>query len=303
MPLRLTLRQLEYLVAVGEAGSIAIAAGRLNVSSPSISAAIAQVEADLGLPLFVRRHAHGLSPTQGGLLVIERARKVLAEAASIAELAHGITGQVRGPLTVGCLLTFAQIVLPRLRRDFAAAFPDVEFRQAELTQAEIFGGLRKASLDLALTYDLAIPPDFRFIPLATLPPYAVLPGDHPLAGRPALTLAELAPSPMVLLDLPHSVDYFLALCAAAGVQPRIAERTRDIAVMQSLVANGFGWSIMNVRPLADRAPDGGALAFVPLAGEVRQMRLGLVLAEGAEASMTIRAFVAHCRAADLGLRR
>jgi DNA-binding MarR family transcriptional regulator len=52
--LRFTLRQLEYLVAVGEAGTIAEAAHRLNVSSPSISAAISQLEAEFGVQLFVR---------------------------------------------------------------------------------------------------------------------------------------------------------------------------------------------------------------------------------------------------------
>lgn len=62
MPLRFTLRQLEYLVAVGECGSIVLAADRVNVSSPSISAAIAQLEQELGLQLFVRRHANGAVP-------------------------------------------------------------------------------------------------------------------------------------------------------------------------------------------------------------------------------------------------
>ena len=51
MPLRFSFRQLEYLVAVGEAGTIALAAQRVNVSSPSISSAISQLEADLGLQL------------------------------------------------------------------------------------------------------------------------------------------------------------------------------------------------------------------------------------------------------------
>ena len=54
MALRFTLRQLEYLVAVGQSGSITLAAERLNVSAPSISTAIAQLEAEFGLPLFVR---------------------------------------------------------------------------------------------------------------------------------------------------------------------------------------------------------------------------------------------------------
>jgi DNA-binding transcriptional LysR family regulator len=66
MPLRFTLRQLEYLVAVAECGSVALAAERCHVSSPSISAAISQLEQEFGLQLFVRRHAQGLSLTEGG---------------------------------------------------------------------------------------------------------------------------------------------------------------------------------------------------------------------------------------------
>ena len=63
MPLRFTLRQLEYLVAVGEAGSVAKAAEQTNVSSPSISAAISQLEQEFGIQLFIRQHAQGLSLT------------------------------------------------------------------------------------------------------------------------------------------------------------------------------------------------------------------------------------------------
>ena len=158
MPLRFTLRQLEYLVAVGEAGSITLAAARVNVSSPSISAAIAQLEREFGLQLFVRRHAHGLSLTQGGRQFVAEARAVLAAAGRLNELANDITGQVRGPLSVGCLLTFAQMVLPQLRRSFCTSHPDVTVQQYEHDQAGIFEGLRRATLDIALTYDLKSPP-------------------------------------------------------------------------------------------------------------------------------------------------
>ena len=74
MPLRFSFRQLEYLVAVGEAGTIAMAAQRVNVSSPSISSAISQLETDLGLQLFVRHHAQGLSLTAGGGCLLRQNR-------------------------------------------------------------------------------------------------------------------------------------------------------------------------------------------------------------------------------------
>jgi DNA-binding transcriptional LysR family regulator len=296
MPLRFTLRHLEYLVAVGECGSIALASERVNVSSPSISAAISQLEAEFGLPLFVRKHAHGLSLTQGGRQFMEQARIVLAQAAKLNDLANDITGKVRGPLNVGCLLTFAQIIVPQLRRSFSQHFPDVDFRQFECNQAEIFEGIRAAKLDVALTYDLDIPSDLRFVGLVSLPPYAVMDAGHALAHRESVSAEDLAEHPMVLLDLPLSADYFLSFFTSLGLRPKIAERTRDMAVMRSLVANGFGYSIANIRPLSDIAPDGRRLRFVPLTGPVRSMRMGLVLAEGASASLTVRSFVDHCRA-------
>ena len=85
---RFTLRQLEYLVAVGDTGSIARAAERLNVSTPSISSAITQLEDVFGVSLFVRQHAQGLSVTPGGRRVLDQARRVLEEAASITDIAR-----------------------------------------------------------------------------------------------------------------------------------------------------------------------------------------------------------------------
>lgn len=296
MPLRFTLRQLEYLVAVGEAGSIALASERVNVSSPSISAAIAQLEAEFGLALFVRKHAHGLTLTQGGRQFVAQARAVLAEAARLGDVAGEITGRVAGPLTVGCLQTFAQVVLPQLRRSFADAYPAVTFHQQELTQSAIFEGLRNATLDVAMSYDLDIPSDIRFVPLVSLPPYAVLPVSHPLAGQDSVTAEDLAPFPMVLLDLPFSSDYFLSVFTTRGLRPQIAERTRDMGVMRSMVANGFGYSIANIRPVSDAAPDGKLLRYVPLTGPVRPVMLGLALIAGAGQALTVQAFVDHARA-------
>jgi DNA-binding transcriptional LysR family regulator len=293
MPLRFTLRQLEYLVAVGEAGSIALASDRVNVSSPSISAAIAQLEAEFGLALFVRKHAHGLTLTQGGRQFMAQAKAVLAEAARLNEIAGNITGQVRGPLSVGCLQTFAQIVLPRLRRGFVDRYPAVDFHQQELDQTAIFDGLRRASLDVALSYDLDIPSDISFTPLVSLAPYAILPATHPLADRAGLGPQDLADLPMVLLDLPLSSDYFMSYFSQAGLRPKIAERTRDMGVMRSMVANGFGYSIANIRPMTDSAPDGGPLRYVPLTGPVRLLYLGLAMMQGAGIALTVRAFIDH----------
>lgn len=292
--LRFTLRQLEYFIAVGEAGSIAEASAKVNVSSPSISAAINQLEKEFGLPLFVRHHAQGLSLTQAGRRMMAQAKHVVEEAERLSTLSDDIAGSVHGPLVVGCLLTFAQLVLPGLRKTFEADHPEVRVRQCELDQAEIFQRLRRAEIDIALTYDLELPADLEFLALRTLPPYAVVCADHPLAHAAVVAIDDLVDHPMVLLDLPFSAAYFLSFFAGRSAKPIIAERTRDIAVMRSLVANGFGYSFVNARPLNELSPDGLRLKFIPLDGDVRPMRLGLLASPNAERANVVRAFIQHC---------
>ncbi|QIE56052.1 LysR family transcriptional regulator [Pikeienuella piscinae] len=295
MSLRYTLRQLEYFAAVSDEGSIVRASEKINVSSPSISAAVTQLEQEFGLKLFVRKHAHGLTPTQAGRQFLVQARRVLHEAVELNRLGDNISGNVQGPLNVGCLLTFAQLVVPNLRRRFEEKYPRVEISQIELDQHAIFEALRRAEIDVALTYDLGIPRDITFLPLVELPPFAMMSETHPLAHLPVVSAAELQKYPMLLLDLPHSAEYFLSFFDHLGARPRIAERTRDMAVLRSLAANGFGYAMVNTRPLNDVAPDGRPLKFLPMSGPVRSMQLGIALIGDTEKVLTVKAFIEHCR--------
>lgn len=293
MALRFTLRQLEYFVTVGEQGSIAQASALVNVSSPSISAAISQLEEEFGLPLFVRKHAHGLSLTQAGRQFMAQARNVLAEADGLNRLAGSISGTVQGPLSIGCLLTFAQVLLPAIRRDFQRKHAEVQVSQIECDQLTLIEKLRRADIDVALTYDLEVPPDLEFIALRSLPLYAVVAADHPLANRKMVAVETLVDYPMVLLDLPMSRSYFMSVFERAGVTPNVVERTRDMAVLRSLVANGFGFSVANIRPYSDLAPDGRELRFIPLEGPQRPMHLGFIIPNGARSILSVDAFIDH----------
>ena len=295
MSLRFTLRQLEYFVAVGEAGSVALAARHLNVSSPSISAAIAGLEDHFGVQLFLRRHAHALTLTQAGRQLISEARAVLAAAEALNGAAADLGSEVAGPVALGTLTSLAPLILPALRRGFEARHPRVRISQRALDHAELLDGLQSGEIDLALTYDLPMPPGLVFRPIARLAPMVMLPGDHPLAGRAEMDLTELEGTPMVLLDLPHSSEYFHQILAERGISPPIAERTRDMAMLRSLVANGYGFSVVNVRTAQDTGPDGKPLAFVPIRGPAPRLRLGLARSE-ARPRRAVTAFAEHCAA-------
>ena len=295
MPLRFTLRQLEYFVAVGEAGSITKAAERVNVSPPSISASIVQLEAEFGISLFVRKHSHRLALTAAGRIFLKEATRLLNDADALHDIAVDLSKKVRGPLAVGCLLTFAQIVLPSLRRSFESAHPEVRFRQFEGNQGQLLDMLQRADIDMAVTYDLEISQDIAFEPLMSLPAYVMLPAHHPLTSRASVTPEDLADEPMVLLDLPYSRNYFLSAFQQKGIRPNIAERTCDIAMMRSMVANGFGYGIANMRPLNTMSPDGKPLAFVVLDGDIRPLTMGIALPNTEHRSHTVQAFIDHSR--------
>lgn len=293
MALRFTFRQLEYLVAVGEAGSIAAAAARINVSSPSISAAIAQLEAEFGVQIFIRHHARGLALTEGGRRIYSSAQQVLADAAALQDHASDIAEEVRGPLTLGSLITVAPVMSAALRKGFEARFPEARLNLAMGDQATLFQQLRRAEIDLALTYDLDIPGDVAFAGLIDIPPSVMVAAAHPLAARPKVALGDLADLPMVLLDLPISRDYFLSVFQAEGITPRIGERTPDIAMSRSLVAHGFGYGLVNLLPRDHAAPDGAELAYLPLTGRHRPMVLGLATIKSARQSRNVRAFAEY----------
>ncbi len=295
--MRFTLRQLEYFVAAAEAGSVTEAAQNIPVAQSSVSAAIAQLEAALGVQLLIRHHAHGISPTAEGRQFLERARALLEGADALERFASELTTELSGTLHLGCLVTLAPLVTPRLGQDFRARHPAVGLEMVEAGQQELVAALRSGQLSVALTYDLDLSADLAFLPLASLAPHAVFAAGHPLAGARSVTMAELAEEPLVLLDLPYSRDYFKELFASAGVVPQIAHRSVHPEVIRTMVANDFGYTIVNARPHTSTALDGRPLSTVPIAGDPRPMILGLARLEHVRRTRLVEAFEQHCRAA------
>ncbi|MCY0386691.1 LysR family transcriptional regulator [Robbsia sp. Bb-Pol-6] len=292
---RITQRQLEYFVASGEAGSISAASERIHVSSPSISAAIAHMEAELGIQLFIRHHAQGISLTAVGRQVLQEAKLILEQTLNLYTIAANSLNMVRGTLRVGCLESLAPMITPELVFGFGRAFPGVRVTQIEGNHEELLEKLRGAEIDIALTYDLASSDDIHFEPLAQLPPYVMVGASHPLADVSAVSLQELDAEPMILLDIPWSREYFLSLFMHTGVTPNIVMRSTNLETIRSMVANGIGYSIANARPKANLSLDGKRLVRIRLAGALRPMQLGVSVARTVRESRVVAAFTERCR--------
>ena len=294
--MRYTLRQLEYFIAAGESGSITQASERLSISQPSISTAISHLEQELGVQLFVRHHAQGLSLTPVGRQMLVEARRVIQMAEGLYAVASEATDQIRGQLSVGSMVTLAPMSMPELAHGFMETYPGTQIRQFEENQEWLLDRLRRVEIDIAITYDLQIPDGITFVPLASLPPHVVVSDSHPFASLPEVSLTQLAAEPLILLDLPLSREYFFALFFKAGLEPRISARSAHQEVVRTMVANGYGYTLANVRPRSDVALDGRRVVRVPLAGAHRPMVIGTATLANVPKSRLLDAFEAHCRA-------
>ena len=293
--MRFTLKQLEYFIATVDAGSIKLASDRINISAPSISAAIAHLEEQLEVQLFVRRHAQGLSLTMAGKTIAREARLLLSQAENLYTVSAEIRNEIKGKLSVGCMITLAPMIVPELIKQFTLRHNDAALSFVEGSHEQLIERLHAVDIDAAISYDLQFPQDIQFEPLATLPPQVLLPPSHKLARRKSIKLSALVDEPLILLDLPYSGEYFSSLFRQQGLKPTIFSRSANLEVVRSMVANGFGYTIANVRPKNQSTLSGKKLISVKLDGQHQPMTIGLATRRADYNPMIMQAFSQHCR--------
>ncbi len=271
-----SLRVLRYFVAAADHGNVTAAARALTVSQPSVSLAIAQLEAAAGTQLFVRQHSRGVALTQAGTTVLREARKLLAHVGDFADGVSGVAEETRGSLAIGCLGYLAPRYLAGLLGGFLAQYPqtDVTFRDGD--QPDLIRGMVNGELEVALTYDLMLPRPFTVEPLLDLPPYILLPARHRLAKHGAIHLREVADEPCAMLDLPISQDYFGSVFASLGLAPNVRYRTGSMETVRSLVGNGLAYSILTLPLKISATYDGKRMATVRLRDSIQPARVAAV---------------------------
>jgi DNA-binding transcriptional LysR family regulator len=293
--MRFTLKHLEYFVAAAEAGSIKLASEHINISQPSISSAISHLEKELQIRLFVRHHAQGLALTRAGKMMMREARLLLRQAEGLYALSSELQNDVSGRLAVGCMVTLAPMIIPELGHSFTNAHKNVSLALSEGSHEQLLRQLREIEIDAAICYDLGFPADVTFEALASLPPHVLISGNHRLARRKSLALGDLASEPLILLDLPFSNDYFYSLFQSQGLTPSVYSRSGSQEVVRTMVANGYGYTIANVRPRNLTALDGRKLKLIGLEGDHKPMSIGLATLVQDRKPKVLSAFEQHCR--------
>ena len=293
---RFTLRQLEFALAVVEDGTMSGAAQRLNVSQSAISMAVADLERALGVQLFMRRKARGVTLTSVGRTLLPEIRSLLGQVGDLHSVASSLGQSVEGTLALGCYPTLTPFLVPRILDSFPARHPSVGIQLFEGSVDELQERLLDGRCEVALMYESGIGLDVATTWLYTLRPYVILPADHPLASDDGpIPLSELRDEPMVMPDMPPSEDLYREILSGAGVDPRVSFTTRTAESVRSLVACGAGYSLVLQRPSPATTYAGRPLKYREIADDVRSVDVVLAHAGTARLTRRARAFSDFCR--------
>jgi LysR family cyn operon transcriptional activator len=236
-------RRLRYLIRVGEERSFTRAARSLNVSQPTLSQQIQDLEAELGVTLFTRS-AHKVEPTEAGALTIDCARRVLAEVEGLREAVLEHRGLKRGRLRIGVTQTFNALYLPQIVTAFARDYPAIDLEILELANDEIDAGVEAGTLHLGVGLPRAHTRS-QAEPLYADTLMFVCSREHRLAKADLLPAGRIAQESVALLGngfrTRAAVDDYLA---TAGVIPRRILAFNTFAAILNVVGSGDYVSIV-----------------------------------------------------------
>lgn len=290
--LDLTLDSLAVLDAIDRAGSFTAAARVLHRVPSSVSYAVQKLEQALGVPVF-ERHAQGARFTAAGSVLLDRGRRLLADAEAVAEAARCAARAEQGRLCVGTAEVGARLRLARAGlRAYRERWPAADVAVVELDSPTQREALRRGSIDAGLVYgDGPALDDLATAPLADDPlETALLATTHPLATRERLSLGELADETLLLFRRaanPASHDALQAAFAAARFTPRRVHEVSGSLATWALVADGAGWA---PKPRSYRADPPTGTVAVPVVDLSVPLRLDLLWRRG-ERAPHVLAFV------------
>ena len=255
----MNLRDLRYLVAVAETGHFGKAAERCFVSQPTLSTQIKKLERELGVEL-LERHPRQAILTAAGAQVVERARVMLREADTIADIARRSQDPEAGSVRVGLFPTLAPYLLPHVVPDLHARFPKLELLLVEDKTEVVLEKLRRGELDVGVLARPVHEPWLHEEPLFSEDFVLAVPCDHELAGTDQPVAASvLASEQVLLLEEGHCLrDQALAVCQLAGASERSGFRATSLETLRQMVAAGVGVTLLPelaVQPPVPPQPD------------------------------------------------
>jgi DNA-binding transcriptional LysR family regulator len=235
--------RLHVFRSVVASGSITAAADNLGLTTSAVSQHVAALQRQTGLVLF-ERVGRGLVATPAARVLAEQSDGALGELARLDDLVDDLREGRSGRLTLGYFSSAGLAWMPGLVQRLTAEMPDLTV-ELVLTESVV----PAVPPDIDLVVDVSDAPTrrgFSRVPLTDDPYVAVVPRDHPLAGRASVTLTDLRRERWVSADLIGSPNHrvLVSACAAAGFRPRFPVQAGDQYTAMAFVAAGVGITVL-----------------------------------------------------------
>lgn len=301
----MTLTQLRYVIEVAEAGSISAAAARLFIAQPSLSKAVGELEAEMGVRIF-ERGARGVRLTDEGTRFLSYARQVV-EQADLLENQY-LHAEPRRRVFAVSSQHYAFVVNAFVGLVREIGREKYEFSLREGTTAGIIEDVRTQRSEVGVIYlsdfnreiiEGAVKrAELRFEPLFTASPHVFVSRTSPLAGRSSVTLGDLEPFPRLTYDQGSQNSFYFSeeLHSTQMVDKQIV--VTDRATLFNLLIGLDGYTISSGVLSADL--NGEDIVAVPLESD-EHMEIGYLHAAGRPLSSVAERYVAHLRSYIAGL--
>ena len=285
------LRQLRYLVALAEELNFTRAAAAEHVAQPALSQQIRRLEDEVGVGL-VQRTTRRVALTEAGELLVVRARRILAELGAADEEMQALRGVDVGHVTIGAIHTMGPIDLSLALATFHGQHPNVALTVREHHSEECAELLRNDELDLAFlsVTERVESHDLGLHQLVSEELMVLMPGDHPLAGRAQVRMADLAHEHFISFRQGARLRELLFSAGRdAHFEPRVTLDTNDAQRIRALVSRGLGVAIL---PRSDAInPVGAEVAVAPLVDPELRRDITLAWRAGRRQAPATAAFV------------
>lgn len=270
----MTIRDLEYVIAVARYEHFGRAARECHVSQPSLSTQIRKIEGYLGVGLFERTNRR-VTTTTAGKVVAEQAARILDEARKIPGLLGQAASRRFDVLKLGVISSLSPFIpyaLPLLKK----AFPGSSLTLQEAITQDLVRDLKSGGLDAVVAADTVKDEALTKVPLFFEPFVLAAPKGHPILRRAKPMLSDLRASDMVLLDEGHCLrDQALDFCPTNRRGSLREFHATSVETLRHLVASGAGYTLFPA--LAVRGPRLGKLVEYQKFDDIRVGRSVVLL--------------------------
>jgi DNA-binding transcriptional LysR family regulator len=276
------IKQLRALLAIADTGSATKAAELLRIVQPAVSRHVRLLEEEFGVELF-ERERHGMVLTDAGRALVEYGRRALRELDRAKAEIQPARGAISGTASIGLLPSACELLAAELVATAKGKHPQVVVRFNVGYAGNLLQWLAAGDVEVALLYDIKASAGLHVDALLDEQLYLVGPPCTDPQGD-AHTIESLRHLPLVLPNAPHGLRTVVEhACAVAGIKLTVAVETNSLAVQKSLVAKGFGYTVLPSSAISEEL-EKGKLAAAPIISPNLSRRI--VLAHAATRRMS-----------------